>query len=382
MRPNTQIIHLFIAAPVPVCLAIGQELRLRNGKDVQTYRYRSSTGDRSLTAAMLLTNGDIQEGRKPLSAEDTQLAANLRPIWQAALTDVQDHARALKASVADPNARWFSALQPSETRAAAPFPGLRPIHDLVQDKDRVSAEPYSGEFRLDLETRQWHFGDALVLGMFNAAGRDEDRLRELARLFFWHEYVHLGQGLTADTVVEIGRLANCLERVDYMADAYAVLHQLDFLVRQQAAPVSDETNRGLVRAQIDVALSSIWTFEDPPPLTVMQERRLRRYLNWYWRRVQLREAPDLRTALEILAQQPCIEISGLHRRLAGGRVFVVIKDRGGFDRLHIGIVLEDGRLKRHGSSADASIEGLLQAFSEHDSKTIERFFSALFEHTK
>jgi hypothetical protein len=182
--------------------------------------------------------------------------------------------------------------------------------------------------------------------------------------------------------VEIGRLANCLERVDYMADAYAVLHQLDFLVRQRATPVSDETNRGLLRAQIDVALSSMWTFEDSPPLAVIQERRLRRYLNWYWRRVQLREAPDLRTALEILAQQPCIEISGLHRRLAGARVFVVIKDRGGFDRLHIGIVLEDGRLKRHGSSADASIEGLLQAFSEHDTKTIERFFSALIERTK
>ncbi len=382
MRPNAQIIHLFIAAPVPVCLAIGQELRLRNGKDVQTYQYRSATGTRSLTAAMLLTNGDIQEGRKPLSAEDIKLAASLRPIWQRALTDVQDHARTLKASVADPKARWFSALQPLETLAAAPFPGLRSIHELVQGKDGVSPESYSGEFRLDPETRKWHFGDALVLGMFNAAGQHEDRLRELARLFFWHEYVHLGQGLTSDTAVEIGSLANCLERLDYMADAYAVLHQLDFFVRQQATPVSDETNRILVRAQIDVALSSMWTFEDPPSLTLMQERRLRRYLNWYWRRVQLREAPDLRAALEILAQQPCIEISGLRRRLTGGRVFVVIKDRGGFDRLHIGIVLEDGRLKRHGTSADASIEGLLLAFSEHDSKTIERFFSALFEHIK
>jgi hypothetical protein len=384
MRPNAQVIHLFVAAPVSVCLAIGQELRLRNGKDVQTYRYRSGTGDRVLTPAMLLTSGDVNDGRKALSLEEIRLAVKLRPIWQAALEDVQHHARALKASCADPNARWFSALQPAEAlREAAPFPSLPPIHEVVQDKDSVAVAPFSGEFRLDAETRQWYFADDLLLGMFNAAGQEERRLREYARLFFWHEYVHLGQGLTSDTAVEIGRLANCLERVDYMADTYAVVHQLDFLARQQGTPVTDdETHRRVLRTQLDVALRSMWAFEEPPPLTVLQERRLRRYLNWYWRRVQLRDAPDLCSALEILGQQPCIEISGLRRRLAGGRVLVVVKDRGGFDRLHIGIVLENGRLKRRGSSADASIEGLLQAFSQHDTNAIERFFNALAEHTK
>jgi hypothetical protein len=383
MRPNAQAIHLFVAAPVSVCLAIGQELRLRNGKDVQTYRYRSVSGDRALTPAMLLTSGDVNEDHKPLSSEEIEVAAKLRAVWRAALEDVQHHARALKASVADQDARWFSALQPSEAlREVAPFPGLRPIHDVVQDNDSVSAAPFSEEFRLDPETRQWHFSDALLLSMFSAAGQDESRLREYARLFFWHEYVHLGQGLTSDTAVEIGRLANCLERVDYMADTYAVLHQVDFLARQQGVPDSAESHRRVLRAQLDAALRSMWAFEDPAPLTVLQERRLRRYLNWYWRRVQLRDAPDLRSALETLGQQPCIEISGLRRRLAGGRVLVVVKDRGGFDRLHIGIVLENGRLKRRGSSADASIEGLLHAFSQHDTDTIERFFSALLEHMK
>jgi hypothetical protein len=383
MRPNAQLIHLFVAAPVSVCLSIGQELRLRNGKDVQTYRYRSGTGDRSLTTAMLLTSRDVQEGRRPLSPEDIEVAASLRAIWRAALQDVQHHARASKPSTADSATRWFSALQPrQELREAAPFPGLHSIYDLVQDRDVVSASSYPGEFRLDPETREWHFADTLLLGMFDAAGQSEDRLREHARLFFWHEYVHLGQGLTSDTAAEIGRLANCLERVDYMADVYAIIHQLDFLGRQEAAPVGDASYREMLRAQLDVALRSMWTFEEAPPLKVIQERRLRRYLNWYWRRVQLREAPDLRSALEILAQQPCIEISGLRRRLADGRVLVVINDRGGFDRLHIGIVLKDGRLKRRGSTADASIEGLLESFSQHDSDTIERFFNALIEHVK
>jgi hypothetical protein len=115
---------------------------------------------------------------------------------------------------------------------------------------------------------------------------------------------------------------------------------------------------------------------------VLQERRLRRYLNWYWRRVQFRESPDLCKALRLLARQPCIEISGLHRRIGSERVFIVLHEPNGFDRLHIGIVLEDGRLERRGSSADASIEELLRAFSLHDQHAIERFFNAICDHVK
>jgi len=80
---------------------------------------------------------------------------------------------------------------------------------------------------------------------------------------------------------------------------------------------------------------------------------------------------------------PCIEISGLRRRVAGERVLIALTNHGGLGRLlQIGVVLEDGRLKRRGSSADASIEELLRAFAQHDRKSIEHFFSALVEHLK
>ena len=52
----------------------------------------------------------------------------------------------------------------------------------------------------------------------------------------------------------------------------------------------------------------------------------------------------------------------------------MLHEPSGFDRMHIGIVLEDRRLKRRGSSADASIEELLTAFSHHDQPEIERLF--------
>jgi hypothetical protein len=383
-RPNADTIHLFVAAPVSVCVAIGQELRLRNGKDVQTYRYRSGAGDRALTPALLLTSGDIREAPRQLSSEEVRHAQQLRSVWQTALEEVRRRAQQIAPSDAQ-SQPWYETLEPADDlRAAAPFSNLRPMAELIKDADHVSSTAFPEEFEFDKDARAWQLSDELILAMFDAAGRDESRLQEHARLFFWHEYVHDWQGLTAYTSIDVGRLPNCLERVDYMADVYAMCHQVDFLARKRpAAPHADSFSfRDALLAQIDVALRSFWAFEPPAPMADTQERRLRRYLNWYWQRVRVRDSRDLRSALDTLAQQPCIEISGLRRRLAGERIFVVLRDPGGFGRLHIGVVAEDGRFDRFGSSVDLSIEELLTAFSQHDHEAIGRFFNALVEHVK
>lgn len=382
LRPNLDVIHLFVAAPVSVCVAVGQELRLRNGKDVQTYRYRPGTGARALTPAILLTNGEVSEAVAPLSEADRQLAQQLRSMWSTALDELRDHAGILKAEARTPN--WYANLQPTALMSAlVPFPGLKPIWELVGPEDRISPTSVA-DFAFLKEPREWRLSDELILGFFEAAGRDETRMRDFARLFLWHEYIHDWQGVTAYTARDIGQLQNCLERADYFADAYALFHQIDFLGRRTPEGVAD-ANR-LVKLLIDqtgVALRSFWVFEPSAPFDEMQERRLRRYLNWYWRRAQFLEAPDLASAFRLLARQPCIEISGLRRKMGGGnRINVVIREPRGFNRLHIGIMLEDGRLERRGSSADASIEELLRAFSEHDRDAIERFFNALVDHLK
>lgn len=383
-RPNTDLIYLFVAAPVSVCLVIGQELRLRNGKEVQTYRYRANRSDRTLHPAILLTSSEANERAKPLSAADVERARELRFIWQAALSDIRTHAQVLRTRQTPANSAWYASLEPSKLLAdVRPLPGLRPMWELIQDEDSVSLDAYAGEFELNSESREWRLSDDLVLAMFEAAERDTSRMQMFARLFFWHEYVHEWQGVTSSTSVQIGRLANCLERIDYMADAYAIFHQVDFLVREAGLPAIDERRyQDHIVNQVGVALRSFWAFEDSPPTTVVQERRLRRYLNWYWRRVQLRRSPSLCAALTLLARQPCIEISGLRRQVTSDRVFIVIQEPGGFAGLHIGVVLEDGRILRKGSSVDASIEELLRAFSQHDQSAIERFFDATFDHIK
>jgi hypothetical protein len=37
--------------------------------------------------------------------------------------------------------------------------------------------------------------------------------------------------IRARLAAEVGKFANCLERLDYGADLYALLHQVDFLAR-------------------------------------------------------------------------------------------------------------------------------------------------------
>lgn len=222
--------------------------------------------------------------------------------------------------------------------------------------------------------------DALVLALAEAAGHDEIKLRALARLFFYHEYLHDWQDLTKYTAEDVGSFANCLEAIDYMADSYAFLHQLDRAIRVERLREADA--REFLVDQITLAIASFWAFEPQAANVEWQERRLRRYLNWYWRRVQLREAPDLTTAIRTLSRRPNIEIAGFKYRTGGGRHFVLVDEPRPGDVPELGVVLEDGRFHRLGSTTDLSIEAVMRAFGEGNRNAIDRFFNSLYEHLR
>jgi hypothetical protein len=376
-RPGTSLIHLFIAAPVSVCFAIGQELRLRNGVDVMTYRYRSLDRSEPYKRAILLTGRPLGRGSRAVSTEERSLAARYRLVLVSALDDVRAHAAALGGGGA-----WFAGFEPAAPiHAAAPFPSLAPLQSVVLPDDQFSLIPRDQDYALSKDRpRTWAMSDSLILSLAEAAGRDEIQVRALARLFFYHEYLHDWQDLTKYTADDVGSFANCLEAIDYMADSYAFLHQLDVAVRIQGLRESDA--RQFLVDQITLAIASFWAFEPQAPNTEWQERRLRRYLNWYWRRVQLREAPDLTTAIRTLSRRPSIEIAGFKYRTGGGRHFVLVDEPRPGDIPELGVVLEDGRFHRLGSTTDLSIEAVMRAFGEADREAIDRFFNSLFEHLR
>ena len=376
-RPGTSLIHLFIAAPVSVCFAVGQELRLRNGVDVMTYRYRSRDRSEPYKRAILLTGRPLGRGSRVVSAEERSLAARYRTVFVSALEDVRAHTAILGSE-----RPWSAGFEPADPiRATEPFPSLAPLKSVVLSDDQFSLIPRDQDYALSKDRpRTWQMSDALVLSLAEAAGHDQSRLRALARLFFYHEYLHDWQDLTKYTAEDVGSFANCLEAIDYMADSYAFLHQLDRAIRQGGLREMD--GRQILVDQIDLAIASFWAFEPQAPNLEWQERRLRRYLNWYWRRVQLREAPDLTTAIRTLAKRPSIEIAGFKYRTGGGRHFVLVNEPRPGDVPELGVVLEDGRFHRVGSTTDLSIEAVMRAFGAGDRNAIDRFFNSLFEHLR
>jgi hypothetical protein len=130
---------------------------------------------------------------------------------------------------------------------------------------------------------------------------------------------------------------------------------------------------------IDLALRSFWAFDQPLPRHEWQVRRLRRYLNWYWRHVQIKRAPDFATAVWTLARKPAIELAGIAQRADGRRVFANVAERVSGEHLELGIVLENEQLLRISDSPVTQIELLLAAFSNGDHAAAQRFFAAAYE---
>ena len=181
--------------------------------------------------AILLTPSGTATVENPLTDDDRRAAAEARLVWGQALKDLVHHAGVLRdAAEQAKDGGGLSYLHSSLHAADADASLLSPIWELVTEHDVVGDESHE-EFAFDTKNRRWLLGDQLLHRMSLAASGDVDKVHRLARAFFWHEYLHVPQRLTRYTAEGVGAFANCLERIDYMADAYSILHQADYILR-------------------------------------------------------------------------------------------------------------------------------------------------------
>lgn len=380
-RPRVERIHLFVAAPVSVCFVLGQELHLRSSVPIQTYRYRKVEGEPSYTDAILLSAAEFSTSMVPLSDDDRAIAARVRESCREALEDVQTFAKVLREGTATPGtAQWWDPLKLPSLADARPFRALPPLWDVVDGRDGVADEPFTGDYGRDKDSRLWRLSDRLLVGLNRAAGGDPVQLRRLIHLFLFHEYLHDHNVLTKYTAAEVGAFPNCLEHIDYAADLYALIHQLSWARHYERKHVeSDDKCRDYIAEMIELAIRSFWAFEPAPPVTEWQVRRLRRYLNWYWRRVQAKRAPTLAEALATVSQQPAIELAGLFLRVSGRRVLANLTKALRGEAVSLGVVMENERFARITDSPVFNFDELLRSFREADHDQISLFFNALYE---
>lgn len=382
-RPNVDRIHLFVAAPVSVSFVVGQELHLRNNVPVRTYRYRRRAEGPSYRDAIELTAGEAGGAVEELDEQEVEEAGRLRTaVWPEALREVLDYARMKQSESTPLEGPWHQSLSLREDlKGPNPFPPLPPIWEVAEFDDSVDPEPYPGnEYGHDESKQAWRLSDPLLASLSRAVESDEE-LRQLIRLFLFHEYVHCHHSLTKYTAEGVGRFANCLERLDYMADLYALLHQVDWTFVCGQAQVRGREKDFLVE-QLDLLLRSAWAFVPGATVDRWQVRRVRRLLNWYWRHVQVERSPDLKTALQVLSKPPNVEFVGQKRGAGQGRYFMEMTGLDPSVELSLGLVLEDERLLRIVNSVNYNLEELMSAFQHRQHREVKIFFSAVFEEAR
>lgn len=382
-RPNAESIHLFVAAPTSVCFVLGQELHLRNNVPVQTYRYRTRSDGPNYRSAIELTAEEAQASEVRLTDEDVSEARRVRAeVWPEALKQVKQYARAKEKSEADREGPWHQTLSiRDEARAPNPFPALPPVWTVVDYEDTVDPEPYPGnEYGRDEDNHRWRLSDPLLVSLSDAV-EDDEELKKLVRLFLFHEYVHRHHSLTKYNAEGVGRFANCLERLDYMADLYAVLHELDWcFIHDQEAVAGKEVD--FLARQLDLLLRSAWSFIPGETVDRWQVRRVRRLLNWYWRRVQVQQAETMDVALRVLARPPSVELVGQQLRTGRGRTYMMMTELDPTTELSLGLVTEDERLLRIVNQVNYNLEEFMEAFRHRKHQDIRTFFNGAFEEAR
>jgi hypothetical protein len=263
-----------------------------------------------------------------------------------------------------------------------PFPTLPPVYTLIESRstvDPVSIDPprYYGYQRGE---RVWRVNDRFLLKLDQAFNGNLDDGRALVRLFFFHESLHVAHGITKSKVEEVGKFANGLEHVDYTADLYGILHEIDLSVEEAPPILADfDAFKRLTAHLIELVLRSLWTFEDPPPLDRMEIRRIRRYMNWYWQRERVLRATSFLQLTAVLARKPIVEVAGLEPAVEGRRYFGKLRRFDATVGLELGIVLDNEELKRIPTSATVPLEELMKAFSNHDHERIKQGFRQVYD---
>lgn len=391
-RPNLTAMHLFVAAPVSACFVTGQELRIRNNPPVHTYRYRRGPegGGVMREAIRLTSTGPARAVVPPTDDERARAAASRTEFWLPSIRDVEQYAER-KADVAvqareagAAAAPWFAALGGPEWRRALarfhPFPALPPVQRVVERPtiEVVAPDNPEVEFGFQRATRRWLIGDQLALG-FERAFPDRAERRSLARIFLFHEYLHLIHGITKASATEVGKFANGLEHADYLSDLYGILHEADWETDAMPALRTDfGAFRARVAGLIDLVVRSFWAFEPPAPLDEMEFRRMRRYMNWYWQLERVRMAGDWTQLAAVLARQPVVEIAGLEPRVESRRHYGSLRRFDSAVGLELGIVLDSEQLFRVKSGVNTPLGEMAEAFRTHDHSAIQAVFRGVY----
>ena len=373
-RPSTSLVHVFAAVPVGLAFRLGAAVSPTRHPKVAVYQFQRDATPRYRRAFVLQ---DVPAAERTVDDGVRAQAEATRGVWQEELRTLQRFADQFPGSA---TGNWFESLFPQAKTARAEVQGrLSTLPALAEtrlaDMQLTPGSSAIEEFTYDASRRAWTFGDLLLAGITRRMNSPA-AVQKAGRLFLLHEVVHLAaQGITSATSGRVGRFPKVLEEVDYLADVWAMLH--DLKLAQMDFRQTHDAREHLLDS-IHVALESFWGFDDPgTELLEMQVRRVNRYLLWSWQRLRLEATTTFEEAVAVLAHRPLLELAGPRLQTHDERVYFALDPR------HIGepelCVLQGNVLHRMGDGPAARLRDLVEGFRRCDGALIQEALRGVFD---
>ncbi|MCY1036813.1 SAVED domain-containing protein [Corallococcus sp. BB11-1] len=178
----------------------------------------------------------------------------------------------------------------------------------IADAPATSSEPLYRHLK-----GRWSFHADLLLGLEALRKRlgSDDDWKECVRLLLVHEVFHVGQGgLTSYNYSGSGRTGFVLEVADFDADEVAIQVALEWRKSMQGGTVQKAGVTRTLETIVWNVVESLRVFEPDRPVMELSERRLRRYLIWFFHACRL-SALGVETKAHSELGRVTMEIAGL-----------------------------------------------------------------------
>lgn len=220
----------------------------------------------------------------------------------------------------------------------------------------------------------WHIPEGwlnLLAQTFELAS-DLSQANTAMRLLCLHEgLIHSNYYALANKNSGIEQFPKIVERADYHADVWAILHERTYSLMYEFKLDLDKSSPAFFQYLISILIKTMWAFDkkNNTPERISRHR-FNRYLIWYWQLVRLQDkrCKTMKQALAILNQFPIIELKGLQKATNGQQqVYYDLAHKNNDIILELGILFNN-TIYRLGQTGILDLDQLLSAFihQEHD----------------
>ncbi|AEA42426.1 SAVED domain-containing protein [Fluviicola taffensis] len=300
--PEISGIHLFSAIPTGLAFLLGQEIQPNIHPEITVYEYKKDS-DIGYQETFVIQRQPFIERMVP--DNEKKFITEFREKLESHLhNDVKAFLEMLQEKKAD---SWIDELFPQSSVRNLFHQNywlkLASLHKTRLLKSSFSDKGFdAGETQFFVNNR-WYLSDSLIHTLKTRIS-DESDLKTAFRLFWFHESIHdHSHKIHSGNTEGIGRYPKIIEEADYQADVYALLHDLAF------HPTTKSNIVQFVTKKIELAILTMWAFDDLNPGTRLQVRRIGRYLIWYFQLLRIQDFCDtLDNILEALSEKPVIEL--------------------------------------------------------------------------